>query len=110
MKRLPFLTLAIVLLGCSKKEDSSNTLAASASAAASVAASAAPSAQDSTQPSGVSEPSWAARSGAATTPTDPNTPPSHAEHEQAAAVEIHKGNYKNELEKLEKEDLSGDRK
>jgi hypothetical protein len=39
------------------------------------------------------------------TPVEPNAAPPHDQHAQAAAAAIHKGNYKAELEALEKEDL-----
>jgi hypothetical protein len=111
MKRFALFALAL-LASCSKKQEEFSAPAASSMATASAMASAAPNAIPPEEATPF-DPSWAPGAGpaaSATTPTDPNTPPSHAEHEQAAAAEIHKGNYKKELEQLEKEDLSADRK
>jgi hypothetical protein len=110
MTRYALIASLVVALACSKKEEASPASAASASAAASIA-SAAPSVAPSeapAEPSPVPDPIKVA--GTAATPTEPNAPPAHEGHEQSAATEIHKGNYKSELEALEKEDLSADRK
>jgi cell division septation protein DedD len=88
-------------IGCSKKEDAPTPPPAPvASASASSAPSAAPTPADPTP-----SPDPAKVAAAAPTPAEPNAPPPHDEHTQAAAAEIHKGNYKAELEALEKEDL-----
>jgi len=88
------------LTGCPKPKTD-----ASADAAASAAASTPPPAESST----ASAPTTTAHGGTAKGPEipgenkDPNEPPSTAEHEQAANAQINKGNYKSELDKLEKE-------
>jgi hypothetical protein len=102
------------LLGCDKKDASSQGAASSASAsgASGAAAPAAPSAavspEPAAEPSPVPDPVKVAAT--ATAPAEPNAPPPHDEHVQAATNEIHKDNYKSELEALEKEDLTADRK
>jgi hypothetical protein len=99
------------LVGCDKKDASSQGAAASAgapSAAPPAASSAAAPAEPVAEPSPVPDPVKVAAT--ATAPAEPNAPPPHDEHVQAAANEIHKGNYKSELEALEKEDLAADRK
>ena len=101
----------VALIGCDKKDASSQGAAPSASAsaaAASAAASAAAPPEPVAEPSPVPDPVKVAA--ASTAPAEPNAPPPHDEHVQAAANEIHKGNYKSELEALEKEDLAADRK
>jgi hypothetical protein len=107
---------ALALLGlaaalgsaCGKNQDASNTQATPSSApaapVASVAASAPPVAPADPRSDSVKAASTS------TVPAEPNAPPAHDEHERAAAAEIHKGNYKSELDSLEKEDLSADRK
>jgi hypothetical protein len=109
-------THAVALLGlaaalgsaCSKTQDASTAQAtppsASVAAVATVAAS--------TPPVAPADPGTDSVKAASTStvPAEPNAPPSHGEHERAAATEIHKGNYKSELDSLEKEDLSADRK
>jgi hypothetical protein len=104
MKPYALASLLMLALGCNKKEEAPPAPAASASAAAASAAPASPPAE----PSPVPDPVKVASTAAA--PVEPNAPPAHDEHERAAAAEIHKGNYKSELEALEKEDLSADRK
>jgi hypothetical protein len=41
---------------------------------------------------------------------DPNAPPTHGEQDKAAVTQVQKGNYRAAMGKLEKEDLSADRK
>jgi hypothetical protein len=98
--------LSLLAVGCKAKDEAPQpTPAASASAAA-----AAPPAETAAtaEPGSMLDTVKAASTAAA--PTEPNAPPPHDAHERAAATEIHKGNYKSQLESLEKEDLSGDRK
>ena len=110
MKWLAIAIGSMLLVGCSKKEDTvsapANT-AAPATSETSAAASAQPSSAAPTEPSPVDDLAQAAAAGSA--PLEPNAPPTHAEHERAAA-QIHKGNFKSELDSLEKEDLAEDRK
>ncbi len=99
------------LAGCDKKDASSQGAGASANAsaaAAPAAASAAAPPESAAEPSPVPDPVKVAAT--ATAPAEPNAPPPHDEHVQAATNEIHKDNYKSELEALEKEDLAADRK
>ena len=112
MNRFILLAFALALAGCPKKADKE---AADASPAAST--SAAPQASDT---------ATAAASASAAAPqtaalpnappnlpgvsTDPNAPPSHEDHDKTATAQVHKGNYKSEMDKLEKEDLSADKK
>jgi len=98
------------LLGCDKKDAGSQAPAASAAAAAAPgsAGASAPAAEVPAEPSPVPDPVKVAAT--ATAPAEPNAPPPHDEHVQAAQNEIHKDNYKSELESLEKEDLSADRR
>lgn len=101
-------TLPVALVGCDKKDASSQSASsASASASAAAAPTAAPP-EPAAEPSPVPDPVKVAAT--ATAPAEPNAPPPHDEHVQAANSEIHKDNYKSELEALEKEDLSVDRK
>ncbi len=107
-RSLVVVSLALAaLVGCDKKDAASQPPAASASAPA-AAASTAPVAEAPAEPSPVPDPIKVAAT--ATAPAEPNAPPPHDEHVQAAAAQIHKGNYKAELDTLEKEDLSADRK
>jgi hypothetical protein len=108
MKWLAPVALALLFFGCSKKEDASAVPVGSATAAVAAAATASSPAETKVEPNAAPDPAKAAASAVA--PTEPNAPPPHAAHDQAAAAEIHKGNYKKELDSLEKEDLSADRK
>lgn len=97
----------VALLGCDKK-DASSQPASSASASAAAAPTAAPPEPAAADPSPAPDPVKVAAT--ATAPAEPNAPPPHDDHVQAANTEIHKDNYKSALEALEKEDLSVDRK
>ncbi|HLK40518.1 MAG TPA: hypothetical protein VKU41_27385 [Polyangiaceae bacterium] len=106
--KLPELVLAsvaaVAALSCSKKQEAPATTAsepasAAPSASASVVAPPASAEAENAPPDPVKASSTSEQ------PVEPNAPPAHDEHSRAAAAEIHKGNYKSELERLEKEDL-----
>jgi hypothetical protein len=110
MRWLAIAIASVLWVGCSKKEDPVATptnVAAQAPPETSAAASAQPSAQAAAEPNSVDD--FVQAAAVASTPVEPNAPPTHAEHERAAA-QIHKGNFKSELDTLEKEDLAADRK
>lgn len=97
------------LTGCPNKDKTDGAPAASASAAPSTtpAAAATPPAADTAQ-----DPAAAAANAppaAPDLPADPNAAPAHDDHDKQASAQIHKGNYKGELDKLEKEDLNADK-
>jgi hypothetical protein len=99
---------AAALAGCPNKTKTDGAPAASASAAPSTApaTAAAPPADTAQDPAAV-----AANTPPASPdlPSDPNAAPSHDDHDKQAAAQIHTGNYKGELDKLEKEDLNADK-
>jgi hypothetical protein len=110
MKWLAIAIASVLPFGCSKKEDTvaaPTSVAAQAPPETSAVASAQPSAQAAAEPSTVDD--FVQTAAVASAPVEPNAPPTHAEHEKAAA-QIHKGNFKSELDSLEKEDLAEDRK
>ncbi len=102
------LVVLVAPAGCNKKEEAPAPPSASAGAQTSAAPAPLPPGDTPAEKSSVPDPVKVAATAA--TPVEPNAPPPHQEHVQAAATEIHKGNYKSELEALEKEDLSADRK
>lgn len=104
MNRYALTAFLLLVAACSKKDATSQPAPAPSASAPTGAAADTPPAE----PSPVPDPVRAASTSA--TPAEPNAPPPHDEHERAAATEVHKGNYKNQLEALEKEDLSGDRR
>ena len=113
MNRFAVVAIALLVSGCSKKDDASNApLAAAAASTDSVAVALSDAGALDGAPTQtaieIPEALWA--SGANTSPgfvpPDPYAVPTHVEYDQEATLEIHKGNYKAELEKLEKEDVT----
>jgi hypothetical protein len=109
MKLLVILSCIVALAGCKllgKKDDAAGDAAASVTSATAPSDSAAPA--DSTA---ANTPSHGAPP--VTQPgvvTDPNATPSVEGSDTQAHAEINKGNYKKEIESLEKEDLNADKK
>jgi hypothetical protein len=112
MKRgVVLLFASCVLVGCPKKDGGQANPAGSSSASA-LPASGSPTASAAPATDPASDPTAAANvpPPAPDMPSDPNAPPVHDDHDKQAAAQIHKANYKAELDKLEKEDLSADTK
>ena len=113
MSRYVFLALLLLVLpGCPKKDDK-----AAADAAPAASTSAAPQPTDTATAAASAAPATPQAAALAAAPpnvpgisTDPNAPPSHEDHDKTATLQVHKGNYKSEMDKLEKEDLSADKK
>jgi len=113
MRRYLLVLFALLATGCPKKEE--NKAAADAAPAVSVAV--APPPTDTATASATAAAATAAGGALPGAPpnvpgisSDPNAPPTHEDHDKAATAQVQKHNYKSELDKLEKEDLSADKK
>jgi hypothetical protein len=111
MTRSAIVLLALLAAGCPKKEEEAKP---PADAAPAVTASASAGPTDTAAPGTATPGSHAALPSAPPNvpgiSTDPNAPPTNDDHDKAATAQVQKGNYKAELDKLEKEDLSADKK
>jgi hypothetical protein len=106
MKRIVIVTCILALAGCKMlgKNDAAGDAAATVTSATAPSDSAAPA--DSTAAN-------SPHAGPAAQPgvvTDPNASPNVEQNDTQAQAEINKGNYKKEMESLEKEDLTADKK
>jgi hypothetical protein len=111
MKRIVIVTCILALAGCKmlgKKDDAAGDAAATVTSATAPTDSATPA--DSTAsntPTGHGVAAPASQPGVV---TDPNASPNVEANDTQAHAEINKGNYKKELDSLEKEDLNADKK
>jgi hypothetical protein len=112
-RALLFVLLATAIAGCKllSKSDA-NANADAAAAAPSTVASAGPAASASASAAANDTPPVPVAAGdkASAAIADPNAKPTHEADDQAAQAEITKANYKREMDKLEKEDLTLDTK
>jgi hypothetical protein len=110
MKRIVIVTCILALAGCKmlgKKDDAAGDAAATVTSATAPTDSAAPADSTASNTPTTGHPAAPAQPGVV---TEPNASPNVEANDTQAQAEINKGNYKKEMDSLEKEDLTADKK